>query len=423
MTINIKNIINIVAKKITTADSSESFDSLSSYLNIAQRQGLGTVREDSGPSLAFGFDDQSRLRYDGESLYVRKNAGWNKRLVIQEFYQGQISGYVSGGRTNVTPGSTSAPKTLTQFSLLTGNTVTGYQDLLFNGAPQPGPGGNWPNEMMVGLPNHSTAGYTAGGYRFSPGPSSERSSRVNKFPFANPESYSSGILSMTISVGDAASASDGTKGYVMHGRTTFPTILYTNNIVAFSFASETPAPEGNISTSDNLTKCSGHTSATDGYRAGGVENPFVLRNTVNKFPFASPPNFVSAIPAGLTNATNAKAAISSFDNGYIIGSTPSATSSAQRYPFSSTTFGAVFPYDLNVYTEATGISGENEGFYVGGQVVSTNPAESPFPNPGTNSEYIQKFPYANETVVTHALLPQANDPSVNNINGAAGNQR
>tara|TARA_R110000803_G_scaffold46198_20_gene97163 strand:- start:201 stop:458 length:258 start_codon:yes stop_codon:yes gene_type:complete len=85
MTINIKNIINIVAKKITEADSADDYNLLSGCLNISQRQGLGQVREYNNTSpvsvpYEFTDSDRSRLIYAGNSLYLRKNAGWQKEI-------------------------------------------------------------------------------------------------------------------------------------------------------------------------------------------------------------------------------------------------------------------------------------------------------------------------------------------------------
>ena len=144
---------------------------------------------------------------------------------------------------------------------------------------------------------------------------------------------------------------------------------------------------------------------------------------VDGFPFASPGGtFVAQTPE--LSPTSGKCSISSFTHGYLIGgviSTPTPIYVAQKYSFANNTPVTTFPYFLNTYTDATGISGENEGFYAGGAVVVT--PTSPFPNSGPVSGYIQKFPYASEVIVNHANMTQSGDSLATNGKQMAGNQR
>lgn len=426
MTINIKNIVNIVAKKITTADSAEAGNLLFGYLNIAQRHGLGQIKEGSDPGAPvlpsdFTSRDQDRLRYVGDKLYIRKNAGWSKQFVTQEFFQGQTSGYVSGGFHRFPNGSSTSPRSITEFSLLTGNTVTAGPLIMNNPGPAPG---FMPTDKQVGVPNHTTTAYIFGGY-VQP-PYGYITDNINKFLFANPSTYSSDIASLAAAVSNNASASDATAGYVMGGDElpTPPNQNQSQQVQKFIFASETPAT---VSTTLTLPvrQNGGHSSDVNGYSAAGFSffpGPGNV-GRVDGFPFASPGGtFVAQTPE--LSPTSGKCSISSFTHGYLIGaviSTPTPIYVAQKYSFANNTPVTTFPYFLNTYTDATGISGENEGFYAGGAVVVT--PTSPFPNSGPVSGYIQKFPYASEVIVNHANMTQSGDSLATNGKQMAGNQR
>lgn len=426
MTINIKNIVNIVAKKITTADSAEDANLLFGYLNIAQRHGLGQIKEGSDPGAPvlpsdFTSRDQDRLRYDGNGLFIRKNAGWSKQLVAQEFFQGQTTGYVSGGYFAYSPGSSTSPKSITEFSLLNGNTVTAGPNIMVN----PGPGaGFMPNDKQAGIPNHTTTGYLLGGY-VQP-PHGYITDNINKFPFANPSTYSSDIASLAAAVSWSASAGDATAGYVMGGDElpTPPSFNQSNQVQKFVFASETPAA---VSATLLLPvrQNGGHSSDINGYSAAGFSFTPGPANVgrVDGFPFASPGGtFVAQTPE--LSPTVGRCSISSFTHGYLIGGVvtgPIPHIVAQKYSFSGGAPVTTFPYFLNVYADATGISGENDGFYAGGAVNVT--PTSPFPNSSNTTGYIQKFPYASEVIVNHANMSLSGDPIAANGKQMAGNQR
>jgi len=423
MPINIKNIINIVAKKAHLADSSESALLLSGYLSVLQRQGKGVLKGySSQPNLVLdGFDEQSRLGVlDGE-LTLRKNAGWYKPFLPKQFFQGQTSGYVSGGFSQISPVSSTSPRSITEFSLLTGNTVTAGPLIMNNPGPAPG---FMPTDKQVGVPNHTTTAYIFGGY-VQP-PYGYITDNINKFLFANPSTYSSDIASLAAAVSDNASASDATAGYVMGGDElpTPPNQNQSNQVQKFIFASETPA-----SVSATLTlpvrQNGGHSSDVNGYSAAGFSFTPGPGNVgrVDGFPFASPGGtFVAQTPE--LSPTQGKCSISSFTHGYLLGgvlSTPTPIYIVQKYSFAGGAPVTTFPYFLNVYTDATGISGENEGFYAGGAVVVT--PTSPFPNSGPTTGYIQKFPYASEVIVNHANMTQSGDSLAANGKQMAGNQR
>ena len=424
MTINIKNIVNIVAKKITTADSAEDANLLFGYLNIAQRHGLGQIKEGSDPGAPvlpsdFTSRDQDRLRYDGNELFIRKNAGWSKRRIDQELYQGGTQGYLSMGETKTSPSSTSTFRSSFIIPFASDVGVTSTPNSIF------------PESQTDGgaFPNYSTHGYVFGGE----GPTglgelgSAYTRRIDSFPFANSNDAATDIGDMSTvatKLGNGGMTS-GINGYIAGGSgLPYPPPVSLQSIVQkFNFAAAGTATNvSNLSVAKRET--ANHSASDAGYVSGGwvfTGSPTVVTtNNIERLPWTT--ETIVQAPANLAVTGQQAAAVASETHAYVIGGyspffpAPSGFGGTyiQKFPFAvttpTTTVGNLAGRHL---FGLKGISSLTKGYYAGGLGPQPNPAVPvpPFPASTTNSY----FPYSSESTITILNnLPDGKQRAVSN---------
>lgn len=347
MTINIKNIINIIAKKVKEADSDEAAFLLSSYLNVTQRQGKGQVREyDANPGLPLVYvlpgspasatsQDRDRLAYQNNSLYVRKNAGWYGRFIPP--FVGQTAAYWLGG------GAAATGDRISKLDIASGTLST----------PTVNPYGTLATAKYraAGM-SSETNGYVAGGA---------------DSPFATAQKFlfSSGSSSVISGIGIDVLDAEGTSsipngfGFLSAGleANASPT-GQTKQKIAFS--TDTFSAAGTLRTPIVETVGTAY-SDNDGYEFGGVVIPGATPaiTTIEKYPFATAADNQTAITTTLSTAARQVAGTQSIDGyAYVWGGTLplSATliDKISRFPFANDA-----PVAIDIGTISTGVAGYN----------------------------------------------------------------
>lgn len=281
----------------------------------------------------------------------------NNRLVFQDTrcFQGDISGYVSGGACTPPTIFTS----IDRFPFSSDTNATCVGDLTAITARATGH-------------NSETHGYVAGG--------SPTAGKIEKFPFAD-ETTSIDVGELSTCRIHASGSSSLTHGYVAGGQCNTPSTPL-RNIEKFSFSSDSPGTSvGNLFQPTGINNINGgHSSSTDGYTSGGESI-----NTIQKFPFSTDSG--SSDVGELLGVVERGAGQSSSTFGYKSGGfTPPFTmlTTIQKFPFSSDTSATDVGELTDGFYSGTGISSTNFGYHAGGNAWPT-------PGPTNNNE---KFPFA-----------------------------
>lgn len=278
--------------------------------------------------------------------------------------QGTVSGYVAGGATP------SASDVIDKYPFASFTTATDIGNLTVA-------------RSGVSGQSSSTEGFTSGGY-VSP---AIAKNEIDKFPFSSDTNASdAGDLSLARSSSSGQSSIDD--GYVAGGGVYSPATLETNNIDKFPFATFTTATDiGDLTqVRRNLT---GHSSTTHGYASGGDTTPgsVVSTNVIDKFPFATDTN--ASDVGDLVLARWSPAGQSSKTHGYTSGGRvpPPRVSLIDKFQFvtdnNATDVG-------NLTQERNGVTGNQsttEGYAAGGNVP-------PF------TDTVDKFPFSIDTNAT-----------------------
>ena len=228
----------------------------------------------------------------------------------------------------------------------------------------------------------SVAGYTTGG-RY---PSD--SNTVDKYPFSS-DSNATDVGDLTIASEYYCGQSSLTHGYATGGLSN-----PSQASQKFPFASDTNATGDTFTLSIKRSGGAGSSSQTHGYHAGGTATPGQpvsgATNIIDKFPFSadSPATDVGDL-TGTKNA--ASAAGFSFDTtAYVAGGGP-ATDVIDRWSTISdgnaTDVGELSAGNIN---GGAGSSSGTHGYHSGGDIYP----------PGTSSDKIEKFAFANESTNT-----------------------
>ena len=296
----------------------------------------------------------------------------NNRLVFDDTrcFQGDISGYVSGG---FAPPSID---TIEKFSFANEASVTDVGELTrgFYGSGQ----------------SSEISGYMTESNIPPRGPTLDA---IEKFPFSvDAPSSDVGELSQQRRFHAGQSSKLNGFGYTASGDANDPT--FSSTIDKFPFSADASAADVGEMTFD-AQQVTGHSSQTDGYTSGGFcpSGPNNWSNVINKFPFASD---TPAVDAGELNiCNNVATGQSSQTSGYktggrIQGPNPGIqyfTNSISKFPFSSDTLATDVGDLTTPKNGGAGQSSTTSGYMSGGYVA---PSIARFSD-------IEKFPFASDT--------------------------
>jgi hypothetical protein len=236
----------------------------------------------------------------------------------------------------------------------------------------------------------TVAGYGSGGEIVIPTLSTVTT--IERFPFST-DTNATTTASLATTIMGAAGLSSDTSGYSAGGYNPAATPLTGQTpIQKFSFITRT-----NALTIGSLTQArgyvSGHSSATDGFASGGDNLGTVYSNFIDRFPFVNDSS--SLYVGGLSTVRRGTAGCNSQENAYAVGGeSPSPSilllSAIDKFSMLGTQSLSTQVSDLITAVRRTsGCSSETNGYSVGGSIGA-----------GDFTNAIQKFPFANESVVT-----------------------
>ena len=282
---------------------------------------------------------------------VSSSSGGGGGGASPEPYQGEISGYSTGGNHQ----TLGAINNINKYSFTTDQNATDVGDRTETkygvmgssssthgyaaGGTNPGgtvdtidkfPFSSDTNAADVGelaFPQYYGTGHTSPTHGYAVG----HSTTMSKYPFSS-DSSALDIGELTSTVNNRAGVSSDTNGYSAG----------VSVIDKFPFSSDTNSTNiGNLAApTTRVQATAGQNSDTHGYASGGVTPPNVYNNYISKFPFASDTNGQSNV-AGLTEGRSAAAGTSSTTSGYTSGGrdNPSAPigyrATIDKFPFSS----------------------------------------------------------------------------------------
>ena len=319
--------------------------------NIGVRTVAGNVTFNSTSNVTFTWPLEAGLSdlnpYDVKLEIINKGVAGsildsaNGRLL--ETFQGDVSGYSSGGYTPYL-------NTIDKFSFSSDGNATDVGDM--------------PTGVFGGAGSSSTThGYSSGGASF-PGPGTNR---IDKFPFAS-DTNATNVGTQTSLRYYGAGVTSTTHGYAAGGRT--PTAL--NVIDKFPFASDGASSDVGDLLSAKY-ELAGITSITHGYVSGGVPST----NVIEKFPVSSDANATDV--GDLTVARTGPSGQFSSSHGYTSGG--SGSNVIDKFPFASDTNATDVGDLLTNKFNSAGHSSTTSGYSSGG-------------NP--NSNVIEKFPFSSD---------------------------
>lgn len=290
-------------------------------------------------------------------------------------FQGEISGYTSGGAIAPTDRYTTIDKF--PFTVDAGASSVGSLTQAREG---------------VAGQSSTTHGYTTGGY--APAASPIFTNVIDKFPFAT-DTNATNVGILTESRASLAGQSSTTHGYSSGGSQ--PPV--SNVIDKFPFASDTNASDvGDLSVARN--SLSSHSSSTHGY----VSRTGTPGSMIEKFSFVTDSNAIGV--GDLTQARYNPAGQSSSVNGYSSGGNIPVVNTIDKFPFTSDTDATDVGDLSSIRGSAAGQSSVTDGYVSGGE---NN--DSP-----TIYALIDKFPFSTDIdAVSVGSLTQTR-------RGAAGQQ-
>jgi len=371
-TVNLKEVMEAVQKKIYAADSSTSNLQDLIYLLKAAKRGDGTMVQQVAsasvlPDLTDSAADTEMIAFvqnEGKLYFKQDSSGttvWKTYTVTPSapsfVYGGETSGFFSGSLLYPGGGGTSSSSIIKiPFTSDTGSSSQGSTTVAMNNAH------GWSN---------STNGYIAGGSS-SPVTAFDLT-QIEKFPMSSAASSSDTGADLSTFRGGGAANHNESYGYATAGNpVASPTVA--NATDKYTFANETSNAaiiSGLTNVSPQMRYSSGVPSPTYAYIAGG-QNPAVSAylNNIEKFPFAAE-DTVSDV-GDLFLAHHSGAAVASTENGYIMGGniSPTYTNTIQKWSFSSDGNGT----DVADLTAASygsgGCSSTTAGYKAGGIITS-----------------------------------------------------
>jgi hypothetical protein len=258
-------------------------------------------------------------------------------LMTTRRYQGaghssDVSGYTSGGFSPFTTPSTTY-NIIDKFPFATNANATDVGDLSIARTVAAGQSSN-------------VNGYTSGGYSATPPTPSRFRTTIDKFPFAT-DGNATNIGALTLARYGSSGQSSDVNGYTSGGyRVPSAPLSPTVNVIdKFPFATDGNATDvGDLS--QLFAYSAGQSSTVSGYNSGGKGRappgipagtyPFVSRNIIEKFPFATNANATDV--GDLTASRLAVAGVTSTLSGYTLGGGPDGgqlTKFMDKFPFAA----------------------------------------------------------------------------------------
>jgi len=389
MAIDIKNILEIVQRKVANVDASTSTADLQKLLNLAKRVDGSLMRTyDSDGSLPDAGSTTERMAYITSTGVVKFNNGRWDNLTSTAFgagggggggpfvWQGSTSGYMMGG---FSPYS----NVIQSYSFTADGNATDVGDLLTT--PYGG----------IGSSDGADA-YNAGGQTPS------YTTQVNTFPFASGgNATDAGDLSSARGAGGTSHTQ--LAGYMTSGRNVGGNI---NTIEKLTHASGTGAEiTATVTTARNRPWGSG-SSSTHAYTIGGYST--AVSTDIDKYPFASE-DATSDVGDIDNNRYNNQGGVSSEDACYAQGGWPGPVNFRSKVSFASDG-NSVSTGSISYSRYGTGATSSTTHGYAHGGV---SPAF-----PGSYANIIDKFPYASDTSQSTDVGDATQSPGIAYAQGA-----
>lgn len=377
MAIDIKNILEIVQRKVANVSASTSTADLQKLLNLAKRVDGSLMRTyDSDGSLPDAGSTTERMAYITSTGVVKFNNGrWDNLTGTALGVAGggasgpsllsPVTGYATGYSMTGWGPASAAITSIEEFSLTSDGNASSTTSVPFAGLAYAAgmtdgtyaykAGGYQPsstpynNIFQVPYANTSTTsdvgnltsarrsltgnssadnGYTSGGI----GPSPGGVNIIDKMPFVS--------LGTMSDVGDlnAANWNSGDIGQNSHTYGYRPTGAGSSGYIQkFSFSSDGNAT--NVGTTVTAASSEGNAAAASsdvyGYISGKVSNPGVYTNIIEKFPFATDTNTTDIADTTVTRAYSSS--VSSDVSGYVSGGwmSPGYANIIDKFPFAA----------------------------------------------------------------------------------------
>ena len=288
--------------------------------------------------------------------------------------QGNVSGYATGGLLH--PSSTWY-NTIDKYPFSSDANASDVGDLS-------------QARTSVGV-SSSSHGYTGGGWL--PG----RSNVIDRFPFST-DGNAVDVGDLIFQMSSMAPAMSSTHGYYMGGYTS-PPFLLRNEIQRFPFAVATTNASNVGDLIQIVAATAGHSDTSYGYKSGGRMPPadptYGASNIIERFPFAAASTNSTDV-GDLTQRVASVKGCSSATHGYSIGGASDVTStgtmrnSIQKFPFASSANSTNVAALVSTLKEHSASSSTTHGYATGGATLANPSTQS-----GTN--VIQKFPFASDT--------------------------
>jgi len=285
-------------------------------------------------------------------------------------FQGTVSGYTSGGQSNLPPNPVLSNSTIDKFPFTSDSPATDVGEL--SQARRSVSGQHSPN-----------SGYTSGGEEVN----DSCQTTIEKFPFSS-DTNATDIAELAIALVTTAGHSSLENGYASGGDTGG---VVCNTIQKFPFSSDAPATDiANLTTARRSATGLSDVPRACGVTAGGFIYPSTVTTCIDGFPFASDAN--STTLGNLSSCRRLMAGSSSDTHGYFAGGLDNAISRdiIDKHPMSS----SVTATDIGELSSpgrgAAGQSSVTNGYSSGG-------AYGP---PAIPHDTIEKFPFASDTSAT-----------------------
>lgn len=386
MAVDIKNLLEIVQKRINNLDSSTvTLQELIDIANFTDKASEGTLTfVDDSSDLPNLLSPSTPTAESQKQLIFVKNSG---RLFVKKdtwkpfTFRGLIppSGpsFVYGGTTTgFRAGLISVPTwtysdAISSFPFASDTPFASWGSLTVANGSNAG----W---------STTTHGYTAGGY----GPAVPGdNSKIDKFSMSSPGNAST-TANLPLGRGQGVAHHNDTNGYLSGGSSG------SSYSFKFVFSSDTtnattvPA----LAIPLNFNNRSPQVSTTHGYTSGGA--PF--SNTIEKFPFASEDAWSDV--GDLTVGGRKSSGMSSDTHGYNAGGQipphPTIGNDINKFPFASDTNATDVASLTTAAAGNTGVSSTTNGYSLGGWTL----------NPGYNNiSTSDKFPFSSETSVSNVF--------------------
>ena len=343
-TVNLKEVMEAVQKKIYTADSSTSNLQDLIYLLKGAKRGDGTMVQQVASTSS--LPDLTDSAADTEMIAFVQDEG--------KLYFKQDSSGTTVWKTYESP----------------------------------------PGNPLSPLQAASNHGYSAMG--ISPSASPNARSHIERFDFSSSVTSSNiGTLSTTYLASQAAGNSSSTHGFVTGGRThpTSPLHPVTNLQEIFSFpfaASSSGTDVGNL-TDGNALSLGNTSSPTHGYiggatKTGSLSPPYPSTDVVSKYPFSSP--HAESLVGDLTQGRYLAAGCSSADNVYWAGGgAPGTRKTIDKIPVTT---------DANATDVGDLIEGHRFGASASSSTHGYTSAGLGEPDGPSNPNAIEKFSFASD---------------------------